>query len=105
MDVNYLLIVTGVVVFLIIILILVILLLFAKKKLIPSGNVKLTINGDRELEVPLGGTLLNTLQNEGIFLSSACGGGGTCGQCRVQVLEGGGRSSRLKHRILLVRSK
>ena len=49
MDVNYLLIVTGVVVFLIIILILVILLLFAKKKLIPSGNVKLTINGDREL--------------------------------------------------------
>lgn len=91
MDVNYLLIVTGVVVFLIIILILVILLLFAKKKLIPSGNVKLTINGDRELEVPLGGTLLNTLQNEGVFLSSACGGGGTCGQCRVQVLEGGGQ--------------
>ena len=90
MQINYLLIATGAVVFLIIILILVIVLLVAKKKLIPSGNVKITINEDRELEVPIGGTLLNTLQNEGIFLSSACGGGGTCGQCRLQVIEGGG---------------
>ena len=90
MQNNYLPIATGAVVFLIIILILVIVLLVAKKKLIPSGNVKITINEDRELEVPIGGTLLNTLQNEGIFLSSACGGGGTCGQCRLQVIEGGG---------------
>ena len=77
-------------VFLIIILILVVLLLVAKNKLVASGNVNLLINDERNMSVPMGGTLLNTLQNQGIFLSSACGGKGSCGQCRCQVLEGGG---------------
>lgn len=80
----------SVVVFLLITLLLVGLLLFAKSKLIPSGNVKLTINDERTEEVPIGGTLLNTLQSQDIYLSSACGGSGSCGQCRCQVLSGGG---------------
>ncbi|MFA6703148.1 MAG: NADH:ubiquinone reductase (Na(+)-transporting) subunit F [Dysgonamonadaceae bacterium] len=83
-------IITSILVFLIIILILVIVIIWAKTKLMPSGNVKITINEDKELEVPMGSTLLNTLSTEGVFLSSACGGGGTCGQCRCQVVEGGG---------------
>ncbi|MFC4666888.1 NADH:ubiquinone reductase (Na(+)-transporting) subunit F [Falsiporphyromonas endometrii] len=81
---------TSVVVFVVITLILVIALLVAKSKLVPSGNVKLTINGEKEVEVPIGGTLLNTLQSNNIFLSSACGGSGSCGQCRCQVTQGGG---------------
>ena len=62
----------------------------AKKYLVPSGNVKLTINGEREMEVASGGTLLNTLAVNGVYLSSACGGKGSCGQCKCQVVEGGG---------------
>ncbi|WP_332456941.1 NADH:ubiquinone reductase (Na(+)-transporting) subunit F [Petrimonas sp.] len=81
---------TSVVVFLLIILVLVIVILVAKAKLMPSGNVKITVNKEKNLEVPMGSTLLNTLQSQNIFLSSACGGGGTCGQCRCQVLDGGG---------------
>ena len=81
---------TSVIVFLLIILILVVIILIAKARLMPSGNVKITVNNEKELDVPMGGTLLNTLQSKGIFLSSACGGGGTCGQCRCRVLEGGG---------------
>ncbi|MDY6147465.1 MAG: NADH:ubiquinone reductase (Na(+)-transporting) subunit F [Porphyromonas sp.] len=81
---------TSVVVFLLVVLILVVVLLLAKSKLVPSGNVTIELNGEKKMEVPLGGTLLNTLQNEGIFLSSACGGGGSCGQCRCRVVEGGG---------------
>ena len=80
----------GAVVFLVITLILVGALLFAKAKLIPSGNVRMVVNGEKEYDVPIGGTVLNTLQCEGIFLSSACGGSGSCGQCRCQVPEGGG---------------
>ena len=80
----------SVIVFLSITLILVGALLFAKAKLIPSGNVKVVVNGEKEFESPIGGTVLGTLQSEGIFLSSACGGGGSCGQCRCQVVEGGG---------------
>ncbi|MFA5649851.1 MAG: NADH:ubiquinone reductase (Na(+)-transporting) subunit F [Proteiniphilum sp.] len=81
---------TSVIVFLVIILILVVIILVAKAKLMPSGNVKVTINKEKELSVPMGGTLLNTLQANEIFLSSACGGGGTCGECRCRVTEGGG---------------
>ena len=84
------LILASVGVFLVVILLLVIILLVAKKYLVPSGNVKLTINGERELEVASGGTLLNTLAVNGVYLSSACGGKGSCGQCKCQVLEGGG---------------
>ena len=83
-------IVASVAVFLLVTLLLVSVLLVAKSKLTPSGNAKIVINDEKELESPMGGTLLSTLQSNGIFLSSACGGGGTCGQCRCQVIEGGG---------------
>lgn len=83
-------IITSVVVFLIIILILVVIILVAKSKLLPSGNVKIVLNDDKELDVPAGGTLLDTLRNEKIYLSSACGGKGTCGECRCRVVDGGG---------------
>mgnify|MGYP002619512960 CR=1 FL=1 len=79
-----------VVVFLIVVLLLVSVLLFAKAKLSPSGKIKITINGDTTIEVDGGGSLLSTLGSNGIFLPSACGGGGTCVQCTCQVLSGGG---------------
>ncbi len=81
---------TSVIIFLLIILVLVVIILVSKEKLLPSGNVKITVNNEKELNVPKGGTLLNTLQSQDIFLSSACGGGGTCAQCRCRVIEGGG---------------
>ena len=72
-------------------LILVALLLFIKAKLTPSGSVSIDINGGKKnLEVPIGGDLMHTLADQGIFLPSACGGKANCGQCKVQVLEGGG---------------
>lgn len=73
-----------------IILLMVSIILFARSKLVPQGNVKLLINGERTLEVPTGGKLLTTLADCGLFIPSACGGGGSCAQCRVKVLEGGG---------------
>ncbi len=75
---------------LILILILVTVLLIAKAKLLPSGKVKITINGDKVIEVGAGGTLLGTLGDNKIFLPSACGGGGTCVQCECHVNSGGG---------------
>ena len=78
------------IVFLLITLVLVIALLYAKTKLVPSGNIKVVVNGEKEFEAPIGGTVLGTLQAQGIYLSSACGGSGSCGQCRCQVEEGGG---------------
>ena len=87
---NTTIILVSVGIFLVVTLLLVIVLLVAKNKLVPSGNVKLTINGEKEAEVPIGGTLLSTLQGENIYLSSACGGSGSCGQCRCRVVEGGG---------------
>ena len=83
---------TTVVAFLIIALILISLLLFVKQKLSPSGPVKILINGEREIEVASGSTLLSTLGAEKIFLPSACGGGGTCVQCECHVLSGGGEA-------------
>ena len=77
-------------VFLVTILVLVVILLVAKNFLVASGNVKLTINGDKDMEVESGSTLLNTLAVNGVFLPSACGGKGSCGQCKCQVVEGGG---------------
>jgi Na+-transporting NADH:ubiquinone oxidoreductase subunit F len=82
--------ITTVIVFLIVVLALVAILLFAKSKLSPSGPVKLTINGEEAIEVQSGGTILGTLGDNKIFLPSACGGGGTCIQCKCRVLEGGG---------------
>ena len=78
--------------FLLITLLLVGLLLFVKQKLSPSGPVKIKINGEKEIEVASGGSLLSTLGNEKIFLPSACGGGGTCIQCECHVLDGGGEA-------------
>src|SRR5690606_6044752 len=68
------------------------LIIFAKEKLSPSGPVKITINGEKTIEVPSGNSLLSTLGNEKIFLPSACGGGGTCIQCECHVLSGGGEA-------------
>ena len=84
-------IIISVVAFLVVTLILVGLLLFAKAKLTPSGKVKININnGSKVLEVAPGGSLLSTLGNEKIFLPSACGGKGSCGQCKCRVISGGG---------------
>jgi len=77
-------------VFLGVILLLVVVLLVAKRYLVASGNVKIVVNEDKEFEVPVGGSLLSTMANAGVFLPSACGGKGSCGQCKCQVLEGGG---------------
>jgi len=80
----------SVITFLVMILLLVSILLYAKKKLTPQGLVKIIINDEKEVETSPGSSLLSTLTNEKIFLPSACGGGGTCGMCKVQVFEGGG---------------
>ncbi|MBQ3908210.1 MAG: 2Fe-2S iron-sulfur cluster binding domain-containing protein, partial [Bacteroidaceae bacterium] len=88
MDMN--LILVSIAVFLTIILVLVVILLVAKKYLSPSGNVNITINGKETYSVGQGSSLLSTLSQEGVFLPSACGGKGSCGQCKLQVVEGGG---------------
>lgn len=80
----------GVLMFTVIVLVLVAIILFAKSKLVPSGNVNILINGEKEIKVPVGGKLLNALADNKLFVSSACGGGGTCAQCKVKVFEGGG---------------
>ena len=85
-------IVATVATFLIITLLLVVLLLVVKQKLSPSGPVKITINGEKEIEVASGSSLLSTLGGQKIFLPSACGGGGTCIQCECHVLSGGGEA-------------
>ena len=90
LEINTTVITISVIVFLLVVLVLVAILLFAKAKLMPSGTVKITINGDKELVVTPGSSLLSTLGNEKILLPSACGGGGTCGMCRCQVPSGGG---------------
>ena len=73
-------------VFLIVILLLVVILLVAKKFLSPSGNVNIEINGDKTINVPQGSSLMTTLNENGIFLPSACGGKASCGQCKVCLL-------------------
>ena len=82
----------GVAMFTLIVVALVMVILLARSKLVATGNVKIIINDstDNFLEVPVGSKLLNTLADRNIFLPSACGGGGTCGECRVIVTEGGG---------------
>jgi Na+-transporting NADH:ubiquinone oxidoreductase subunit F len=80
----------GVGLFTLIILILVFVILAARSKLVAEGSVTLNINDDKNIDVPVGGKLMGALAEAGIFIPSACGGGGTCGQCTVKVLEGGG---------------
>jgi len=81
---------SSIVIFLIIILLLVVILLVAKRYLVPSGKVKITINNDTVVEAETGASLLSTLAAQKVYLPSACGGGGSCAQCRCQVTEGGG---------------
>lgn len=81
---------SGVCIFLLITLLLVIVLLIAKKYLVNSGAVNININNDKNVEAESGKSLLSTLADQNIFLPSACGGKGSCGQCKVRVLEGGG---------------
>lgn len=80
----------GVLMFTLVVLALVAVILAAKSQLVASGAVTIRVNDQREITIPAGGKLLNALSDEGIFVSSACGGGGTCAQCEVKVLEGGG---------------
>ena len=82
----------GVAMFTVVILFLVLIILFAKSKLVSSGDVTILINNDesKSIKVPAGDKLLNVLSSNGIFVSSACGGGGSCGQCKVDVFSGGG---------------
>jgi len=89
---NIEVIILGVVMFTVVVLALVAVILAARAKMVSSGDVTIEINEDPEksITVPAGGKLLQTLADRGIFLASACGGGGTCAQCKCQVTEGGG---------------
>ncbi len=80
----------GVGLFTAIILLLVLIILFARSRLVASGSVKVLINDERELAMPAGVKLMNGLADADLFIASACGGGGTCGQCKVRVISGGG---------------
>ncbi|MCX4258455.1 MAG: NADH:ubiquinone reductase (Na(+)-transporting) subunit F [Muribaculaceae bacterium] len=90
LDVLSLTVWAAVGIFLAVTIALVLILLIAKKYLVSSGKVKITINSDTEIEVESGASILSSLAAENVFLSSACGGKGSCGQCRVQVYSGGG---------------
>lgn len=85
-------IITGVGMFTVVVMSLVGIILAARSQFVNSGSVTIEINDDpeRAITVPAGGKLLTTLADQGIFLSSACGGGGTCAQCKCKVLDGGG---------------
>lgn len=80
----------GVLMFTVVVVALVAIILAAKSQLVASGPVSITVNGQKTIEIKAGGKLLNALSDEGIFVSSACGGGGTCAQCEVKILSGGG---------------
>ncbi|MEO1245918.1 MAG: NADH:ubiquinone reductase (Na(+)-transporting) subunit F [Pseudomonadota bacterium] len=82
--------IVGVALFTGVVLSLALLVLFARSRLVPRGSAAITVNDARELTVPVGGRLLGTLAANDLFVPSPCGGGGSCGQCRVTVLEGGG---------------
>ncbi len=89
---GFSLILLGVFMFTLIVLVLVLIILLAKSKLVQSGKAKIVINDDPDhtFEVPMGDKLLNSLADQSIFIPSACGGGGTCGECKIIVTEGGG---------------
>ena len=80
----------SIIVFSSILLLLAVLILWVRAKLVPQGDVNIRVNGELDIKVPAGGRLMGALSGAGIFIPSACGGGGTCGQCRLKVLEGGG---------------
>ena len=83
----------GVSMFILIITLLVMIILFAKNLLIPSGDIEINVNNDKDksFKASPGSKLLSILSDKDIFLSSACGGGGSCGQCKVKILNGGGQ--------------
>lgn len=80
----------GVGMFTAIVLVLVVIILMARAQLVSTGNVNIEINGEKTISVPAGDKLLQTLANNDLFLASACGGGGSCAQCKCQVFDGGG---------------
>ena len=80
----------SIIVFSVILLLLAVLILMVRAKLVPRGDVTIRVNDELDLKAPVGGRLMGALSSAGVFVPSACGGGGTCGQCRVKVLEGGG---------------
>jgi len=80
----------GIAFFIAIVLVLVFIILAAKSKLVAEGNVSVLINGEKEVKAPVGSKLLGALADAQLFVPSACGGGGTCGQCKVKISEGGG---------------
>ena len=83
-------IILGIGMFTAIVLALAVFIIAARSKLVASGDVTIDINGEKKITVPAGGKLLQTLAGNGLFLPSACGGGGTCAQCKCVVKEGGG---------------
>jgi len=90
LEINFAVVIASAAVFSLVIVFLVVILQIAAKKLVQQGDVQIVINGERTITVPAGGTLLNALSNEKLFLPSACGGGGTCAMCKCQITEGGG---------------
>jgi len=80
----------SIIVFSSILLLLAVLILWVRAKLVPQGDVNIRVNDELDIKVPAGGRLMGALSGAGVFIPSACGGGGTCGQCRLKVLEGGG---------------
>jgi len=80
----------GIIIFTGIVIALVFVIIGAKNKLVASGDVEILINDEKKIHVPAGSKLLTALADNGLFVPSACGGGGTCGQCRVKVHSGGG---------------
>ena len=90
LAVNGAVIISAALVFTLVIALLVLMLQIAAKKLVKQGNVTINVNGEKNIELPAGGTLLTALSSSDLFLPSACGGGGTCAMCRCQVHEGGG---------------
>ena len=75
-------IIAGVVMFALIVLMLVVVILLARKQLVSAGDITIAVNGEKDITVPAGGKLLGTLADANLFLASACGGGGTCAQCK-----------------------
>jgi Na+-transporting NADH:ubiquinone oxidoreductase subunit F len=90
MELSTVTIISGVAMFTVIVLLLVMVILLARKQLVSSGAVTINVNGEKEITVPSGGKLLGTLADAELFLASACGGGGTCAQCKCIVKSGGG---------------
>jgi Na+-transporting NADH:ubiquinone oxidoreductase subunit F len=80
----------GIIIFTIIVIALVFIIIGAKSQLVASGDIEILINDEKKIHIPVGGKLLTALADNGLFVPSACGGGGTCAQCKVKIFEGGG---------------